>query len=364
MPAPALVPFSSQAEAGQQPDHEPKTIADLTREVGRIAQDRVGRIRQITAQAKMLALNALIEAARAGEHGRGFSVVAQEVRGIGAEIEALARELETGLTARIGELQQGVDAMTAKAEGERLVDLSLNAIELIDRNLYERTCDVRWWATDAAVVACAARPDRDGGSGTADYASKRLGVILSAYTVYLDLWLCGRDGTVLANGRPQRYPNLRERSVAGEPWFRDAIRLSGSDDYVPGEVRREAQLGGAQVATYAAGIYETNGAPACGVLAIHFDWEAQAKSIVEGVRIAQEDRARTRVVLVDAQRRILAASDGKGVLTETLAVELNGRESGIVRDPRTGAVTAFHRTPGYETYRGLGWYGAIVQSGT
>jgi hypothetical protein len=42
-------------------------------------------------------------------------------------------------------------------------------------------------------------------------------------------------------------------------------------------------------------------------------------------------------------------------------VELNGRESGIVRDPRTGAVTAFHRTPGYETYRGLGWYGAIVQ---
>lgn len=135
MPAPALVPFSSQAEAGQQPDHEPKTIADLTREVGRIAQDRVGRIRQITAQAKMLALNALIEAARAGEHGRGFSVVAQEVRGIGAEIEALARELETGLTARIGELQQGVDAMTARAEGERLVDLSLNAIELIDRNL-------------------------------------------------------------------------------------------------------------------------------------------------------------------------------------------------------------------------------------
>lgn len=82
------------------------------------------------------------------------------------------------------------------------------------------------------------------------------------------------------------------------------------------------------------------------------------------MRIAQEDRARTRVVLVDAQRRVLAASDGKGVLTETLAVELNGRESGIVRDSRTGAVTAFHRTPGYETYRGLGWYGAIVQSGT
>ena len=363
MSAPASVLSSPRLQGVPPSGTEPTTVAELTREVGRIAGDRVARIRQITAQAKMLALNALIEAARAGEHGRGFSVVAQEVRGIGAEIEALARELETGLTTRIDALQRGVDAMTAKAEGERLVDLSLNAIELIDRNLYERTCDVRWWATDAAVVACAAQPDRDGAAGHAAYASERLGVILSAYTVYLDLWLCGRDGTVLANGRPDRYPNLRGRSVAGETWFRDAIRLPSGDDYVPGEVRREAQLGGAGVATYAAGIYETGGSGrACGVLAIHFDWEAQARAIVEGVRIAQEDRARTRVLLVDAQSRILAASDGKGVLGETLAVDLNGRESGVVRDPRTGTVTAFHRTPGYETYRGLGWYGAIVQS--
>ena len=44
-----------------------------------------------------------------------------------------------------------------------MVDLSLNAIELIDRNLYERTCDVRWWATNSAVVDCAASPERRGG---------------------------------------------------------------------------------------------------------------------------------------------------------------------------------------------------------
>lgn len=357
MPAPALVPFSSQAEAGQQPDHEPKTIADLTREVGRIAQDRVGRIRQITAQAKMLALNALIEAARAGEHGRGFSVVAQEVRGIGAEIEALARELETGLTARIGELQQGVDAMTAKAEGERLVDLSLNAIELIDRNLYERTCDVRWWATDAALVACG----RDPSPENAAYAGERLGVILSAYTVYLDLWLCDLQGRVIAHGRPDTYPDILGAQIDSETWFRDARALPSGDDYTAVDVRTEARLRGAQVATYCASVREggrPDGAP-LGILAIHFDWQPQARAIVQGVRLGAGERERTRVMLLDARNRVIACSRNEGVLSETYRLRTDGRSQGHYRDG--DRLVAFHDTPGYETYGGLGWRGVIEQ---
>ena len=30
-------------------------------------------------------------------------------------------------------------------------------------------------------------------------------VILGAYTVYLDLWLCDLDGKVIANGRADRF---------------------------------------------------------------------------------------------------------------------------------------------------------------
>jgi hypothetical protein len=337
------------------------TVSALTDQVRRVANEKTGRIQQITAQTKMLALNALIEAARAGEQGRGFSVVAQEMRAIGAEVETLARELETHLTGRIGELQQAIGAMAVKAQDERLVDLALNAVELIDRNLYERTCDVRWWATDAALTACAAATSAEAVS----YASQRLGVILSAYTVYLDLWLCDLEGRVLANGRPYRYSDVRGRSVAEEPWFREAIRLPSGDAYVCADVRREAGLGGAQVATYAASVREgghADGRP-IGVLAIHFDWEPQARAIVEGVRVTPEDRARTRVLLIDARRRVLAASDGQGVLSETLPLDPGGRQSGVMRNAQSGLVQAYHRTPGYETYLGQGWYGVIVQQG-
>ena len=59
---------------------------------------------------KMLALNALIESSRAGAQGAGFAVVAQEVRGVGQQVETIARELESQLTKRTGDLVSSIDA--------------------------------------------------------------------------------------------------------------------------------------------------------------------------------------------------------------------------------------------------------------
>jgi hypothetical protein len=213
---------------------------------------------------------------------------------------------------------------------------------------------VRWWATDSALVDCAASPE----PAAVKYASQRLGVILGAYTVYLDLWLCDLEGNIIANGRADRF-RVVGQNVAHTKWFREALSLRSGDDYVAGDIENQSLLGNAQVATYCASVRaggQANGAP-IGVLAIHFDWEPQARAIVQGVRVGDSDR--TRVLLVDSNFRVIAASDGHGILTERLSLSLNGQGSGFYQD-RSGSMVAFHATPGYETYRGLGWYGAII----
>jgi hypothetical protein len=80
-------------------------------------------------------------------------------------------------------------------------------------------------------------------------------------------------------------------------------------------------------------------------------------AIVQGARIDAADGA--RLMLVDSSFRIIAASDRQGLLTERVTLRLEGRRSGFYHDA-SGTMIAFHATPGYETYKGLGWFGVIV----
>lgn len=336
-----------------------QSVVALTREVKATASAKISEIHKITNSLRMLALNAMIEAARAGDQGRGFSVVANEVRGISTHVEGVAERLSEELAGKIDALEAMTQAMTqamaTEAAGQRYVDLALNAIEITDRNLYERTCDVRWWATDSAVIDALTQPNQE----QLSFASSRLAVILSAYTVYLDLWLCDTEGKIVANGRPDRF-RIQGRSIAHERWFAEAMGLATGDEFAVADVAENALLEGARVATYATAVRAggaSKGRP-LGVLGIHFDWEPQAQAIVNGVRLSPEEAKVTRVMIVDARKRVIASSDGRGVLSETLALETGGRDEGY-HVGRDGALIAWCRTPGYETYRGLGWYGVI-----
>ncbi len=331
-------------------------IVEKTGKAKNIATQKVREIQDVTSQLRILALNALIEAKRAGDVGRGFSVVADEVKSISSQVEQLSKTLSSELGQEINELENLTRAMNEQTKGNRFVDLSLNAIELIDRNLYERTCDVRWWATDSALVNAASSNEID----DCDFASKRMGVILDAYTVYIDLWLCDLNGNIIANGRPQSY-NIIGKNIAHTNWFQSALKLHSGNDYIADEINTEPLLQNAQIATYATGVRENGDANGrlMGILGVHFDWQPQAETIVNGIRLSSDEIEKCEICLVDKNGLIIASSKRKINLQDKIPLITKNENFGYYTDNR-GNFIAFHKTPGYETYEGLGWYGVIM----
>ena len=225
-------------------------ILKLAYEVSSITSEKIHLIDTLMRQARFLAINAHIAAAQAGEAGGAFGVLADEMGRVASAITGISAELRAAIDASTERLRRTGEQLVLESKGARYADLALNVIEIIDRNLYERSCDVRWWATDSAVVAAA----EQGGAEVLLHASSRLRTILQSYTVYLDLCIVDLTGTVIACGRPDRYPKALGGNVKQTPWFIAAMRTKTGDDYAAGEVRRVGDLNGAASATYATAI--------------------------------------------------------------------------------------------------------------
>jgi hypothetical protein len=323
-----------------------------------VADEKIRAITKVTGRTHLLALNARIEGARAGEQGAGFTVVATEVGEVSRSIEALASSLTDELAKRAQALDELGQRLVHDVRGTRLTDLARNAIEIIDRNLYERSCDVRWWATDSAVVDACAEPSPQ----ACAHASQRLGVILDSYTVYVDLWLADLEGRVIAGGRPAQFPGVVGLNVAETDWFGAAMATKSGAEFAVSDVAISDALGSRAVATYAATVREgglAKGKP-IGVLGIFFNWQDQADDVVRNLPLSEEEKGRTRCLLVDSTYRVIASSDGVGVMTERLDLQTGGEDHGSYSSS-DGSTVGFSLTPGYETYEGLGWYGVLVQ---
>lgn len=118
--------------------------------------------------------------------------------------------------------------MVGKLEGARLIDLAESLVQLIVRNLYERTADVRWWATEPVLWEALEDPSKV----NAERAAQRLGVCHRFYTVYSDLVLVDADGRVVANANPAYRSKTHSLGYRTAVWFEEAMALPSGDDYV------------------------------------------------------------------------------------------------------------------------------------
>ncbi|MEO5805180.1 methyl-accepting chemotaxis protein [Devosia sp.] len=313
---------------------------------------------QIVKQTKMVAINAIIEAARAGDSGKGFAVVADEVQRLADRAADIAVRFQEILLGRIALSRSMSESLVEEMEGARLIDLAQTLVQLIVRNLYERTADVRWWATDTAfwVALEAGDPDK------MKFAADRLATINRFYSVYGDLVLTDLQGRVVASANPKYAREIVGADMSREPWFRAARATASGDDYVVGEVEVSRLHGGREVLVYGTAVRsggQTNG-KVIGTLGVYFDWQDQGHAIVEKeAALPPQVKARTLVMLLDQAGRVIATSD-----PELLFKPFDLRHQDLARGSYydgSGNIVAFAKTLGYQEYDGLGWWGVVIQ---
>jgi len=334
-------------------------VVEIVEQLASTMHMAINEIREINENAKLLSLNARIEAARAGSSGAAFGVVAQEMQGLSNKTASVADEMASKTSESISDL---VDIISGNVRGTRLADIALNSVDLIDRNLYERTCDVRWWATDSSIVEALgnATPSQ------LDYASKRMGVILNAYTVYFDLILCDTNGRVIANGRPNMFQSVG-RNESKSPWFSRAMATRSGNEFAFQSAHKSPLVGDQSVLVYSSTVRRHGEAnePVIGVLGVVFNWEALSGTVLSNASLDASESQRTLRLISD---------DGGGILASSRALpfdyrlpmqkieKLYSQSKGYILDELEGkrVCIAHAKAPGFETYS-TGWHSVLIQ---
>jgi hypothetical protein len=314
---------------------------------------------KVAGQINLLSLNATIEAARAGEAGRGFTVVASEVKNLASQASKNSLNFRKIVLERIAKAQEITEIMVRDLEGGRLGEMAQMLVQLMVRNIYERTSDIRWWACEKSFIAALQNPTNE----NIISAEHRLNMINRFYGSYLNILLLDIRGNIIASSGRNRYSSMLGINMASQNWFMRPISNALSIDYAISDIFVEPHMGNIPVCVYSAPVRESEngGGEVTGVIAAFWDWPEQSRTIVSNEpTLSPDEWLRTKVMLLDNNDYIIASSDGRDIMKK---YSVDNKSSGkAVYNDAAGNVVVYAKTTGYREYDGKGWSCVIVQT--
>jgi chemotaxis signal transduction protein len=259
--------------------------------------------------------NANLRQGAAGQGASGAATNPAFSRVLLGEIVRTGTRMKEVFTESINALQ----TMTVKSQLDDCAFLAALAIDILDRNLYERANDCRWWALDPLLRSLL---EDAGAHERAAQLAARLAAINALYSVYDNVLLFDAAGVVVAVSRPARH------ELAGRPleaaWCARALAAPRGSYVVSGFIADEL-YGGRPTYVYSAPLHSDAG-KLIGGIALVFDSAPQLDAVLSAGLPRSKD---AYAMFVDADDNIIASTD---------AGRVAGSKAGVPAALRTAAL--------------------------
>lgn len=330
-----------------------KIIPDINKQTYRKVQDDKESI-------QLISLNGIVFASKLGKRGGALGPIFNQITRSGDYVTSRMEDL-------LKEMANGELHLNLKA----LENFSKQAIDLIDRNLFERSADIRWWATDEYFWKALLDPTEE----NFIKAGNRLKVINGSYTMYRNLVLSDVNGDIRACSRTELKNELSKINVSDQAWFQMGMRTDLSSEYAVQDVaisNLEKNKGRSLI--YSGGVRK-NGereGDTIGVLGILFDWDTEAKKILQ--TCLPKDRQGMIIkgsvaIYTDSQSEIIETTDSEcfpvglklDLPDQIFDLQAGSTVSGVLEYRDNRYIYGSSRTKGYREYAGLGWFAHVLR---
>jgi chemotaxis signal transduction protein len=219
------------------------------------------------------------------------------------------------------------------------------AIDILVRNLFERTADVGFLATDADLCRFVAGLENDPSS-----ARQRLSDYRDKYTVYDEILLLDLEGRVLVQADPST-----PIQHSADPLLRQTLEAGG---YVETFRATDLRPGKSRALVYSHRMLHPETGEPAGVLCLCFNFEQEMDAIFQAYR---DPSHRANMLLLDAQDHVISSADPlwipAGVKVPT---NVDGHPQLLMFGGREYLVRTFS-SDGYQGYPGpAGWKGQLM----
>lgn len=243
------------------------------------------------------------------------------------------------------------------------------ALDVMDRNLYERANDCRWWALNPIVKSITSSLDQSQFSTL----SKTLEYINELYTVYALLFVFNRNGEIIGVSKSE-YSDLIGTSVANLDTFKKIMSINSSQDYVVSGFEKSHFYNDRYTYIYSAAINSVESSEVIGGVSVIFDAEPEFQAILNDFLPQEIDGSIIEgsfAFFLDSEHKIISVSSNDfGINPGKYLSELDDGFSKIKTIDEIGQlvingvnyIVARHKSQGYREYKIDDGYSNEVES--